>query len=268
MKIRDAVVSLSAKIHNTTHRYTGSTFGVIVVNEFPKSGGTWLAKVLASALELQFRDGIVGVPVSPCIVRTHWKPDRLSKNTIYIVRDGRDVMVSLFHHRCRNLLYTPYLRDLYREKLGEDLDVREIKSQLGSFIELEHHHRRYGVQVSWNDFTDKAFGRAEHDDGSVVVKYEDLVRVPESTVHEIIGALKRKEIPHERLKHIIGFHDKKWSQTIDGSTGEKGTFVRKGVVGDWRNVFTSESGEVFSQYGNKSLLKFGYESDEKWFEKI
>jgi hypothetical protein len=39
---------------------------------------------------------------------------------------------------------------------------------------------------------------------------------------------------------------------------------RKGVAGDWRNVFTEEDKHVFKEVAGELLIKLGYEKDDSW----
>lgn len=45
---------------------------------------------------------------------------------------------------------------------------------------------------------------------------------------------------------------------------KKGSFLRKGVVGDWRNYFTLEAAQTFDRLGGDTLIKLGYEKDRVW----
>ena len=42
------------------------------------------------------------------------------------------------------------------------------------------------------------------------------------------------------------------------------SFFRKGVVGDWRNVFTERDKYVFKEEAGDLLIKLGYEEDSDW----
>jgi hypothetical protein len=44
----------------------------------------------------------------------------------------------------------------------------------------------------------------------------------------------------------------------------KGSFLRKGVVGDWRGRFSPEAREVFDRYAGEELILLGYERDRSW----
>ena len=42
------------------------------------------------------------------------------------------------------------------------------------------------------------------------------------------------------------------------------SFFRKGIAGDWRNVFTEEDKVLFKKEAGDLLIKLGYEEDLDW----
>ena len=63
---------------------------------------------------------------------------------------------------------------------------------------------------------------------------------------------------------IERFNFKRQSGRKKGSESSD-EFLRKGIVGDWKNHFTRESAEVFNFYAGDALIKAGYEKDKKWY---
>jgi hypothetical protein len=41
-------------------------------------------------------------------------------------------------------------------------------------------------------------------------------------------------------------------------------FERKGIVGDWRNVFSPEAARLFDQFEGPTLVRLKYEPDSSW----
>ena len=66
---------------------------------------------------------------------------------------------------------------------------------------------------------------------------------------------------------VLRFSFEKQAGRIPGQ-GDPNSLMRKGIVGDWRNWFTREAGEVFDHYCGETLVRLGYEADRKWFENL
>lgn len=268
MKLTNAAISVSSRINSRLYKVVGTDKSLVTVNEFPKSGGTWVAKLLATVLELPFIDRVVGVPTFPCVLRTHWAPSHRYSPAVYVIRDGRDVMTSLFHHRLKNMKFTPALHKAFVDKTGRPLDAKKIVAQMADFIELEHTQRRYGARVSWNEYLDLAVHATESSDRSVLIKYEDLLADPVDSVHSIVTRLFDTSISKERIAVAVEFHDKKWNDSNALNLQNQRTYIRKGVSGDWQNVFSKDAGKVFAKYGNRGLREMGYEDKDNWFSEL
>lgn len=70
-----------------------SPLSLYVVNEYPKSGGTWVGQMLGRALNVPFPRNRFPVPRSS-IMHSHYLDPRGLRNVVLAWRDGRDVMVS------------------------------------------------------------------------------------------------------------------------------------------------------------------------------
>jgi hypothetical protein len=53
---------------------------------------------------------------------------------------------------------------------------------------------------------------------------------------------------------------KKQAAELDG----RGSFLRKGVAGDWKNKFDNRACETFDYFAGDKLVKMGYETDRNW----
>ena len=90
-------IKLDAYIRRIYCNYLYDLFGLYIVNEYPKSGGTWLSQMLADYLGIPFprnRFPTIGKQV----MHGHYYALRHNKRIICALRDGRDVMVSYYYH--------------------------------------------------------------------------------------------------------------------------------------------------------------------------
>ena len=144
---------------------------------------------------------------------------------IYVIRNPKDVLVSYFHHD-RNIPFNPlYEWDEYFEKfMRGDVDF-------GNYFDHV---------LSWWAHKD--------DDNVLVLKYEDMKKdLPSAvaTIAKFIGQDISKELVEE-IAHKTTFENMKKDSTANYEWMKKfakpgGTdFMRKGVVGDWKNYFTPE----------------------------
>ena len=79
-----------------------------IVNEYPKSGGTWVGQMLSHALDVPFPRNCLP-NFSSCVMHGHYLKPWGMKNVVIVWRDGRDMMVSWYHH-C-----------LFKYKLGNEI---------------------------------------------------------------------------------------------------------------------------------------------------
>jgi hypothetical protein len=181
---------------------------------------------------------------------------------IHIVRDGRDVAVSAMHHWWR----------LAKDRTGgifeltpEELEIRDayledregfLASGRSIFTEerLEQLARRWSYRV----------GKA-HRDGTalygkryVEVRYEDLLRDPVTNLRRVLEVLhaRRGDGIIERLIRASEFE--RVSNRRQGEE-DSSSFFRKGVAGDWRDVFTERDREIFDKLAGERLIEMGYE---------
>lgn len=199
------------------------------------------------------------VLLSPEIVReiSAIYPDA---KVIHIIRDGRDVAVSTTHHlwnqaedRGGHSRLPPAQR---RKREAYDRDPKAlIESGGGMFPEgwITRTARRWANNVE-NTIED---GPALLGDNYAQVRYEDLIESPEqeaSRLLEFLGASADKDT----VARCVG--STSFEKLSEGrQRGEEGaSFYRKGVAGDWRNVFTEENRQQFEAEAGELLGRLGY----------
>ena len=81
-------------------------------------------------------------------------------------------------------------------------------------------------------------------------------------VRELVGL----DLDKERAEEIVNrFSFRNQSGRKPGQENIR-SFLRKGIVGDWKNHFTSEARQVFNQHAGDALKMLGYESDDSWVQ--
>ena len=186
---------------------------------------------------------------------------------IHIIRDGRDVAVSAVHHMWNHavdagghLTVKPEevaTRDAYRE------DPEAFRASGRSIFDEDR--LRNGVAKPWYEMTAKAIedGPALLGENYTEVRYEDLLGRPEEEVGRLLRFLDANDA-RETVQRCI--EKSSFEQTTKRKRGREDStaFLRKGVAGDWKNVFTERDKEIFKEVAGDLLIKLGYEKDRDW----
>ena len=228
-----------------------------IVNEFPKSGGTWVSKLLSRALDLPFPQHRIPYLV-PSVIHGHYITPRGMRNVVTVWRDGRDVMLSWYHHQ----LFSHGWNERIVGKMRKELpfrDYHDVETNLPAFIEYNFERPLY-PRFTWSDYVRRWYNR----DGVVAVRYEDLHIDPVEQLQRIVVELTGMELAFDRAKKIV--EEFAFSNQSGREPGEenKHSHLRKGVVGDWENYFTKESRLLFKDYAGDELIKLGYEQNGSW----
>jgi hypothetical protein len=231
-----------------------------IVNEYPKSGGTWVGLMLAEALNIPFPRNCMP-KLEPSIMHGHFLNPFGMKNVLCVWRDGRDVMVSWYYH-CLfvNEHSNAFLVELTRRDICfEDYD--DILGNLPQFIDYVFQQQK-SPSFSWVDFVCMWHNR----NGVVNVHYEDLKAEAGKELQRIAYELSGNEFTLEKSREIAEVFS--FEKIAGRQCGEekKNGFMRKGIVGDWKNHFSKESRQLFDSYAGDELIKLGYEVNHDWVE--
>lgn len=238
-------------------RLISGSLPLYVVNEFPKSGGTWVGQMLGRALGVPFPRNRFPV-LRPSIMHGHYLNPRGMKNVVVVWRDGRDVMVSWYHQQ----LFPHQWNRLQVERSRREVpftDYDDVYGNLPTFIEYAF-TRPHSPDFTWTDFV-----RLWHHREDVVhVHYEALRQDTPGELRRIVSALTGKKLGAREAAEIAEeFSFERQSGRRSGEE-DKGSFLRKGVVGDWRGQFSPEAREVFDRHAGRELILLGYERDRGW----
>jgi hypothetical protein len=229
-----------------------------LVNEYPKSGGSWLAQMLSDALELPFPRNRLPM-LGSSIMHGHYRLRHVAKPCSIVWRDGRDVAVSFYFHRVIGNAHTPPELALATQKKLGITDPNNVVEYLPRFIELLAQggtHPGY----SWARFVEEWHGSSKV---CCEVKYEDmltdsaeiLLRTCETFGYSLTET-KAREISEK-------YSFKSQAGRVSGDE-DQSSYLRKGIAGDWREKFSKESSEVFAHFMGDALISLDYEKDNSW----
>lgn len=228
---------------------------MIWIASFPRSGNTFLRNILFEVFGLvsSTYHHETAYPVdedfaSYPFVKTHLRPAELdaagfdpSLPAVYLVRDGRDAICSIAHHRTD--LVAP----------GSD-----FLSNMAEAIIAE----RDSYFGGWSTNVEEWVARA-----ALVIRYEDLVAAPLVQTRRI-GALI--ELPPARAERLPTFDAMKlgipeygagkhldWSEETKRENARK--FFRRGQAGAWRDEMPADLQDLFWSFHGETMARLGYD---------
>ncbi len=235
--------------------------GIILVSEFPKSGGTWLASMLSSYFDIPFPRN-ESPKLERCLFLGHFMYHKNFGKIIGLVRDGRDVVISFYFHTLFSNDANPnFMVDKVRQKLRFN-DYENVSENLPSFIEyLASDFSRGFMRFSWADSV-KSF---KNNKSVQIIQYENLLTDPNQELKKAIAFLTSSNTFEEnKLERVIDEYSFQNQTKRKPGTGDKNQFIRKGISGDWKNYFNKDSAEIFDKYWGQELIDMGYEEDRNW----
>jgi hypothetical protein len=240
----------------------------VYVMGFPKSGGTWVRRLLADLVDEH--DKGQGRSSGP-VIHDHWTYAPALRPAVYVLRDGRDVVVSLYFHHLRDIqrqsARAPHEHAYLQRVLGPGYDLQDVGGNLPAFIRSLAEHPFGGILrgsgnrrfLPWPRHVADWSGRL----GVRVVRYETLLADTAGELGSIADWLGA-DVSAAQIAEIAERHS---FQSLTGRSpgdADPTAFVRKGIAGDWRNYFTPTSAAAFDAYAGDALIALGYEPDRDW----
>lgn len=245
---------LAARLSKVIANRWGDALGMYCVAEYPKSGGTWVAGLLADCLSVPLIQQ-TRLPIAmPSIIHGHWSPARRAPHTLYVYRDGRDVMVSYYFHVMRSTPRGLNARPAYL--------TGDARTDLPRFMQDEFRRPR-SSRLNWADHVGQWLADAEQPK----VTYEALLKDGKGELVRILRDLGA-DVDPERAREAIDRHAFSRLTQREPGQADPSSFLRKGVSGDWRNYFTRTAGEVFHALAGDALTLVGYEDDASWIDAL
>ena len=250
----------------------------IYVVGFPKSGNTWLARLISETLDsnLAPNNSIDAADFSEnrkgkyIIFKQHTDEnisDISKSSVIYIIRDVRDVLVSGFffaHQWCdkaqitnsffakRFFLY--HIRKLNKQWQGTAWGELKLKIIGASkyFIQNKAQKKFY-----WNWRNHVRFW--EKHPNVIVVRYEDLLNHADAELEKIFITLNIK-VDTKKLKNVVKNQsfEKKKSDFIKLNDLKNSQFLRNGKEGEWKVFLPQTLVKEIEQSHIEVLNRYGY----------
>ena len=181
---------------------------------------------------------------------------------IYIVRDGRDVLVS---ERFRNLVEeSRFLKEEDKRILEE---LRKDQSQFISgrrSIFTENVIRRISTGWVKNVQETESEGRMLFGENYYSLRYEDVLERPFEEMERLwnfIGVQVAQTLEDDIIKEMISNPDEEWQAKRNEDIA---SLLSKGQAGNWQILFTERDKSIFKEIAGDILVKWKYEKDLNW----
>jgi len=232
----------------------------VVLVSYPRSGNTWVRFLIANLLkpagigidfhnvqeyvpEINRNNDIIESLSPPRVIKSHALHTSSFPKVIYLVRDGRDVYVSYYYYRLK--------------QLDEGLTFSDFLRRNDHFPSL------------WRDHVESWLRGGQAQPNMQVVRYEDLLSDPESELKKMVEFIGI-EVSEDVIKKAVEDSRFDKMREIDQTKGRKynltGTkdFVRKGKSGTWQDEFSQDDIKYFKENAGDLLIHLGYEKDLDW----
>ena len=243
------------------------TIPLVFVVGYPKSGTTWACKVVADYLQLPW-PRLSLMPVGcPAVVHGHERVWKRYRKGVYVVRDGRDALVSQYFFMTRHLPEGdhPRLTARQRRVFPGLVNKNNARANMAGFIQRQM-VSPHSARANWGDHVRSFF---EVDNPNVVLlRYEDLLTDGSTALAEAMSQLTGEEPNVARAAESLTRYSFRRQSGRDPGQEVRSAFLRKGQAGDWKNHFTRETAEIFDHYCGDTLIAAGYENDHTWVESV
>lgn len=182
---------------------------------------------------------------------------------IYIIRDGRDVLIS---ERFRNFVEESKFLTQEDQRIISNLKTDSATFESGSksiFTEafIRNIAKRWADDVNEIDSEAKKLYKKNY----LAIRYEDLLASPFDEMSKLWKFLGTKKIDKSLAKKINAEMksnpDGQWqSERNEGIA----SFLPKGQAGNWNHLFTEKDKSLFKKIAGDVLVKWKYEESVDW----
>jgi hypothetical protein len=182
---------------------------------------------------------------------------------VYIVRDGRDVLIS---ERFRNFVEESKYLTAEDKRIIEDLRKDQTQFTNGTrsiFTETFIRRVAKGWAANLKETEDEA--RRLYGENYFGLRYEDLLNDPfreMSRLWKFLGVKKIGKSLEKKIRAEMSSNpDEEWQSKRNENIS---SFLPKGQAGNWQRLFTARDKEVFKEVAGEMLVKWRYEKDLNW----
>jgi hypothetical protein len=182
---------------------------------------------------------------------------------VYIIRDGRDVLVS---ERFRNFVEESKFLTAEDKRILADLRADSAPFSDGRrsiFTETFIRRVAKGWVANLTETDDE--GRRLFGENYFAMRYEDLLSTPFDEMTKLWNFLGVENVDNSLEKQIVtemaSNPDEEWQAQRNGDIS---SFLPKGQAGNWSRLFTARDKEIFKEAAGGMLVKWGYEKLVDW----
>ena len=181
---------------------------------------------------------------------------------IYIVRDGRDVLIS---ERFRNLVEESKFLKAEDKRIIDELRKDQSQFTNGTrSIFTESVIRRVAAGWVRNLQETEQEGRRLFGENYCSLRYEDLLTHPFDEMQRLwtfLGVQLEAGLEKAVGAEMSSNPDEEWQSRRNEDIA---SFLPKGQAGNWQRLFTLSDKSLFKEVAGETLIKWGYEKDLNW----
>lgn len=182
---------------------------------------------------------------------------------IYIVRDGRDVLIS---ERFRNFVEESKFLTKEDKRIISDLRADSAPFSDGRRSIFTETFIR-NVAKRWADDLQEinSEGKRLYAENYISLRYEDMLAQPLAELSRLWKFLGVKKVVKTLEKQLLTEMSSNPDEEWQAKRGEDiASFLPKGQAGNWRRLFTEKDKALFKEAAGDALVKWGYEKDNNW----